>query len=240
MKTQSSADRPVGLSQRLKELDQKQNHEAMPVFDLEAAVTGGRRRRRRRNAAQALGTAATLAVIVLAVSLTPLSDRVNGQGPAVPISPPAVPTLPAGVGADRLDTARIVKLDATATRLTELRYARVACDAPADAAAKTETDMAVCNQGVASSDPGATSDPGTLRARFAPDVIAIGSLGLGTFLNKPAPKDMNWPQLPEAERHVTPAQLVAYLDSNDSVGTVFRLHFSAAAQIDSIEEVYVP
>jgi hypothetical protein len=242
MKSQSSAGPPVGLSQRLKELEQAQNDDAMPTFDLNAAVIGGRRRRRRRNAAQALGAATTLAVIAIAVSLTPLSDRVNGQGPVAPATAPAVvQTLPAGVGADRLDTAKIIELEATPTRLTDLRYEHVDCNPEADADAKAESGMAICGMGeVSSSDPGPPSDQGTSRAQIAPGAVILGSFGLGTFLNKPAPKDMNWPQLPEAERHVTPAQLRAFLNSKDSSEAQFRLHFNTTAQIDTIEEIYTP
>jgi hypothetical protein len=235
MNTHSSAGPPVGLSERLKELEQEHNHAALPAFDLDAAITGGRRRRRRRNAAQVLATTATLAVIAIAVSLSPVSDRVNGQGRVVPASP-AAPTLPAGVGGDRLDTAKIVHLEATPARLTELRYEHVACDATEDAAVKADSGIAICTDSEAS----ATSDPLRSQAQFAPDVIILGSEGLATFLRKPSTPGTNWSQLPEARRHITPAQLRAYLDSKSSSDTLFRLHFNAEAQIDTIEEIYEP
>jgi hypothetical protein len=145
------------------------------------------------------------------------------------------------VGADRHDSAKIIELQATPTRLTELRYEHVDCNAEADAAAKAESGMAICSRGeVSSTDPGPSGGPGISRAQFAPDVVILGSFGLGTFLNKPAPEDMNWWQLPAAERHITPAQLRAFLNSKDSSETQFRLHFNAEAQIDSIEEIYTP
>jgi hypothetical protein len=65
----SPEDRPVRLSERLKQLDDAQHRRALPPFDLDAVVIGGRRRRRRRAVVGTVAAAAATVVIAANLSL---------------------------------------------------------------------------------------------------------------------------------------------------------------------------
>lgn len=101
MTDETTPDRPLLLSEHLKELDARQFSRQLPDFDLDGAIRGGQRRRRRRTAGRVVGAAAGVGLTVAAV-LGGLGGLVGD--PRHLISP--VPATSVGIGDDSLTYLR--------------------------------------------------------------------------------------------------------------------------------------
>ena len=229
-----------GLSERLKQLDHAQDHVALPEFDLDAAVRGGRRRHRRRTAATALATAATVAVLATAVTLGPLH---NGGGQAVVPAHPVVTSTPATiVPPDHLDSGHITAVQTTSAGTT-ISYQRVLCDDKLDAHDSKGSGQAICEVASAAGQGQAEDQPGPdlhskQQTRLAPGAVIIGSVQLALYLHKPDPATLDWFQLPAKDRHVSITSLRRFVATANGKQTIFRLHYDQQNQVDVITEVY--
>jgi hypothetical protein len=213
-----------------------------PADAIGAAMRRGRTIRRQRRTAVTAGIAMGTALIGGFALINPLNTDKALQTPIAPVTISPNP-LPPGVGADRLDTGTITKLNRTETATT-IVYHRYSCDARLDAQALAESDVAVClNKGSPSSptDNSEGIDTHTNhKAQLAAGVAIAGSSQLGEFLKKVDPPNLNWFQQPAKNRQVSLNDLYRFLARPDSEGTLFRLHFDTDARIDQIEEVYQP
>jgi hypothetical protein len=212
-----------------------------PVDAIGAAMRRGRTIRRQRRTAVAAGIAMSTALIGGFALGNPLNTDKALQTPAAPVTV-SPPPLPAGVGADRLDSGTITKLSRSQTGISTIVYNRYKCNAKLDAQQLAETGMAAClgSKSSEGADSFGTDAHTTRRAQLAPDLAVAGSSQLGDFLEKVAPPNVNWFQQPAKDRQVSLNDLRRFLATPDSAGTVFRLHFDADARIDQIEEIYQP
>jgi hypothetical protein len=118
-----------GLSEQLKFLDIVQGQLALPPFDLDDIVRGGRRRHRRRTTLNATGTAAAVIAVVAAVALGPLGRGADGPapadvaGPSAPAGSTATPSLidAADPDLDYIETDGVISAWRNGTRVASLK-----------------------------------------------------------------------------------------------------------------------
>jgi hypothetical protein len=212
---------------------------APPSDAIGLAMRRGRTIRRQRHTAVAAGIALSTALIGGFAFSNPLTMNNAQQTPIAPVTV-ATATLPAGVGADRLDTGTITKVNSTATGTITIVYNRYNCNAELDARRLAETGMASCLGSESSefADSFGTDAHTSRRAELASTVTVAGSSQLAEFLNKADPPSGNWVQQPAKNRQIPLTDLRRFLATPESSNTVFRLHFGTDARIDQIEEIY--
>jgi hypothetical protein len=214
---------------------------APPPNAIGVAMRRGRTIRRQRRTAVAAGIAMSTALIGGFALSNPLNTDKAQQTPIAPVTV-TTPTLPAGVGADRLDTGTISKVNSSATGTITIVYNRYNCNAELDAQRLAETGMASCLGSESSeyADSFGTDAHTSRQAQLASAVAIAGSSQLAEFLNKVDPPTGNWFEQPAKDRQVSLTDLRRFLATPDSSNAVFRLHFDTEARIDKIEEIYQP